>query len=251
MRAIKKLVKCINYIEKLDIDEIKKLNIGIEIQDFTEPNLKDREIKMIIERYKIAFENFKDIKSMHAPFLDLKPASPDLLIREVSYKRYLNTINIAKELNMDYIVFHSQINPYLNEPFLRQLNNNQAKEFWDKILNETEYKGIILIENIFEETPEMLKEYIQTINRPNIKINLDIGHAKLGKVKLEDWIEELKDYIEYMHIHSNDGLYDKHHRLSKEEIDHLYNLLEKYKLNPILSLEYNVENLSEEIKRYI
>lgn len=245
------MVKCISYIEKLDIDEIKRLDIGIEIQDFTEPNLKEREIKSIIESYKIAFQNFKGIKSMHGPFLDLKPASPDLLIREVSYRRYLNTINIAKELELDYIVFHSQINPYINEPYLRQLNNNQAKEFWDKVLNETDYKGIILIENIFEETPEMLKEYIQTINKPNIKINLDIGHANLGKVKLEDWISELKEYIEYMHIHSNDSLYDKHNRLSKEEIDHLYNLLKKYKLNPVLSLEYNVENLREEVKRYI
>ena len=244
-------MKCVNYIEKLDIDEIKKLNIGIEIQDFTEPNLKEREIKLIIEGYKLAFENFKGIRSMHGPFLDLKPASPDLLIREVSYRRYLNTINVAKELEIDYIVFHSQINPYLDEPYLRQLNNNQAKEFWDKILNETGYKGIILIENIFEETPEMLKEYIQTINRPNIKINLDVGHANLGKVKLEDWISQLKDYIEYMHIHSNDGLYDKHHKPSKEEIAYLYSLLEKYKLNPVLSLEYNIENLGEEIKRYI
>ena len=251
MRTIIKLVKCISYIEKLDIDEIKRLDIGIEIQDFTEPNLKEREIKSIIESYKIAFQNFEGIKSMHGPFLDLKPASPDLLIREVSYRRYLNTINIAKELELDYIVFHSQINPYINEPYLRQLNNNQAKEFWDKVLNETDYKGIILIENIFEETPEMLKEYIQTINKPNIKINLDIGHANLGKVKLEDWISELKEYIEYMHIHSNDGLYDKHNRLSKVEIEHLYNLLKKYKLNPVLSLEYTVENLREEVKRYI
>lgn len=134
---------------------------------------------------------------------------------------------------------------------LRKLNNTKSKEFWDKILNETEYKGIILIENIFEETPKMLKEYIEEINRPNIKINLDIGHAKLGKVELEKWIIELKDYIEYMHIHSNDGLYDKHQRPSKGEIDNLYDLLKKHKLNPVLSLEYTIKNLTEEIKRYL
>lgn len=250
MKAIKKLVNCVNYIEKLNIDEIKKLNIGIEIQDFTEVNLKESEIKEIVKSYKSAFQDFTGIKALHGPFLDLKPASPDLLIRQVSYKRYLDTINIGTQLEMDYIIFHSQINPYLNEQSLRKLNNIQAKEFWHKVLEETNYKGIILIENIFEETPHMLKEYIEEINRPNIKINLDIGHAKLGKVGLEEWIKELKDYIAYMHIHTNNSLYDQHKRPSKEEISSLYKLLERYSINPVLSLEYNIDNLAEEIKKY-
>lgn len=251
MRTMKGLVKCIRTIDKLDIEEIQELNIGIEIQDFTEPNLEDDEIKRIIKGYKKAFQNFKGIKSLHGPFLDLKPSSPDLLIREISYKRYLNTINTGTELGIDYLIFHSQINPYLNQPFLRRLNNMQSKEFWDKILSETEYKGIILIENIFEETPKMLKEYIETINISNIKINLDIGHAKLGKAKIEEWIIELKDHIEYIHIHSNDGLYDEHRSPSKEEIDNLKDILRKYKLNPVLSLEYNIDDLAEEVNRYL
>ena len=250
MGIIKKLVKCISYIEKLNIDEIEKLKIGIEIQDFTEPNLKKSEIKKIVETYKKILQDFNGIKALHGPFLDLKPASPDLLIRDISYKRYLDALNIARELNTDYIIFHSQINPYLNNITLRRLNNSQAKELWDKILSETDYRGIILIENIFEESPLMLKEYIKEINKPNVKINLDIGHAKLGKVDLEEWIIELKDYIEYMHIHSNDSLYDTHEKPSNEEISNLYDLLEKYKLNPVLSLEYDTDNLTDEIKRY-
>lgn len=250
MLGIRKLVKCISYIEKLDIDEIKKLGMGIEIQDFTEPNLRDDEIKNIVKKYKKALRDFHGIKSLHGPFLDLKPASPDLAIREISYKRYRDTIDLARDLDMDYIVFHSQINPYLDQPSLRKLNNSQAKDFWDKILNETDYKGIILIENVFEESPKMLKEYIEKINKKNIKVNLDLGHAKLGRVRLEEWIIELKDHIEYMHIHSNNGLYDKHQQPSKEEIKNLYDLLEKYNLDPILALEYNIENLVEESKRY-
>ncbi|HLS53042.1 MAG TPA: hypothetical protein VK031_03650, partial [Tissierellaceae bacterium] len=80
--------------------------------------------------------------------------------------------------------------------------------------------------------------------------NLDIGHAKLGKVPLEEWISQLNDYISYIHIHSNDGLYDRHLELTDKEIERLYLLLDKYKLNPILSLEYKIDNLTKEIKRY-
>lgn len=249
---MKKLVKCINYIDKLDMNEIKALdlNLGIEIQDFTEPNLKDLEIKRILRDYKKAFEDFHGIRALHGPFLDLKPASPDVLIQEISYKRYLDTLKYAKELDMDYVIFHSQINPYLKEPFLRKLNNTQVKEFWNEITQEMDFEGIIVIENIFEQTPTMLKEYIEEVNLPNIKINLDIGHAKLGEVDLEEWIRELKDHIAYMHIHSNDGIYDKHQSPTVEEIHHLYDLLEKYDIDPVLCLEYTVDDFPKEIKKY-
>lgn len=248
---MRKLLKTVNTFEDFHTDIYEKLSIGVEVQDFTEPNLIKEEKDIIINSYKDLFKNFTGIKSLHGPFLDLKPASPDLLIREVSYKRYLEILNIAAELDMDYIVFHSQINPQLNEPFIINLNNMQNKEFWEKILKETKYNGIILIENIFEESPYMLKEYIETMNLPNMKINLDIGHAKLGKSDLEEWLKELKDYIVYMHIHSNNGLYDQHKSPSKDEIENLYKLLAKYQINPILSLEYKTNNLEMEIKRYL
>ncbi|WP_406241713.1 sugar phosphate isomerase/epimerase family protein [Tissierella carlieri] len=247
----RKILKTISTIDSLNIEEFKKLNIGIEMQDFTEPNLSLDEVNMIIHGYKAKLKGFKNIKALHGPFLDLKPSSPDKLIREVSYNRYLYTMNAAKELNIDYLIFHSQINPYLNQPSLIKLNNKQSREFWEQILKEVpDYNGIILLENIFEETPSMLKDLIETINLPNIKINLDIGHAKLGKVKLEEWIKELKDYIFYIHIHSNNGLYDDHKAPIRNEIEDLYYLLDKYNLDPVLSLEYKVDNLEEEMEKY-
>lgn len=247
----RKILKTVSFMDNLNIKELKSVNVGVEIQDFTESNFTRGEKIEVIEFYKKEFKDFNGIKSFHGPFLDLKPASPDKEIRDISYNKYLDNIKVAKELDMDYIIFHSQINPYLKEPNLRKLNNKQHKEAWIKLLEgEPDYKGTILIENIFEEDPIMLKELIETIDLPNIKINLDIGHALLGKVSLEEWISELKDYIVYMHIHSNNGLYDIHSTPSKEEIDELYILLDKYSINPVLSLEYNIENLKEEMQKY-
>ncbi|WP_313757010.1 sugar phosphate isomerase/epimerase [Tissierella sp.] len=247
----RKILRTISTIDSLNIEELKSLNMGVEIQDFTEPNLSILEANKIVSKYKEKFQEFNNIKALHGPFLDLKPSSPDKLIREVSYNRYLYTIKVAKELDIDYLIFHSQINPYLNQPFLRKLNNTQNKEFWEEILKEVpDYKGLILLENIFEETPMMLKELIETINLTNIKVNLDIGHAKLGKVSIEEWIRELKEYIVYIHIHSNDGLYDEHQSPTQDEIRSLYSILDKYGLEPVLSLEYKVDNLKKEIERY-
>lgn len=246
----RKILKTVQIVEDLDIDILNKLDLGVEIQDFTEPNLDEIERASIIRKYKSEFKNLKHIKALHGPFLDLKPSSPDKLIRQVSFNRYLDTLNIANELDIDYIIFHSQINPYLNNPEIEILNNQQSRDMWIELIGQSKYPGIILIENIFEESPLMLKNLIETINMPNIKINLDIGHTKLGKVSLEEWISELKDYIMYMHIHSNEGLYDEHMSPNREEIKDLFYLLHKYNIDPVLSLEYKIENLEEEIKKY-
>lgn len=247
----RRILKTVSTADDLDIEELKEMNIGVEIQDFTEPNLSIEEKREIINFYKKEFKGFNGIKALHGPFLDLKPASPDKDIRALSYKKYLDTLKIAVELEMDYIIFHSQIIPYLNEPRIKELNNKQHRDAWLKLIKEVpDYQGTILLENIFEEGPNMIKELIQTINLPNIKINLDIGHAKLGKASMKEWIRELKDYIVYMHIHSNDGLYDIHSSIDEVEIKELYKLLDKYKINPILSLEYQVEDWESEIKKY-
>jgi len=247
----RKILKAISTIDYLDIDELNSFNIGVEVQDFSEPNLSNEDVERIINRYKEKFNGFNNIRALHGPFLDLKPSSPDKKIREISYFRYRYTLKAAKELDIDYLIFHSQINPHLNHPSLIKINNSQATEFWIKLLEEIpDYKGTILLENIFEDSPYMLKELIKTINLPNIRINLDIGHAKLGRASLEEWISELKDYISYMHVHSNDGIYDLHQSPTGEEVEHLYNLLDKYNINPVLSLEYKVDNLEEELKKY-
>jgi sugar phosphate isomerase/epimerase len=244
----RKILNCISTIDELNLVEYNNLGIGVEIQDFTEPNLSDEEINNLVQNYKRIFKDFKHTKSIHGPFLDLKPSSPDLQIREVSQRKYLRALNIAAELELDYIIFHSQINPDLNEPNLAKLNNRQSREFWVDILKEVkEYKGTIVIENIFEKSPSMLKDLIETVDLPNIKVNLDVGHCRLSDVSLEEWIKELKDYIVYMHLHSNNGIYDQHLKPSKLEIENLYKLLDKYNLNPAIALEYKVDNLENEI----
>lgn len=245
----RKILKCISTIDEFDLEKFQSLDIGVEIQDFTEPNLSDENIIDLIKRYKELFSQFKGIKSLHGPFLDLKPASPDLEIRRVSYNKYLRTFRAAKELDMDYIIFHSQINPYLNDPYLMELNNIQTREFWHKILEDIgDFRGTILIENIFEPTPDLIKERVEKIAIPNIKIILDVGHARLGDVSLEQWVRELKDDLAYVHLHSNDGIHDQHIIPREIELLALKSLFNKYSINPVISLEYRSDNPSREIE---
>src|SRR5690554_4555564 len=123
------IVKAISTWRELDVELFNDLDIGVEIQDFVEPNLNKEELGGIIKYYNEKLGQVRGLKTMHGPFLDLKPSSPDMMIREVSRMKYRATLQIASILKIDHIIFHSQINPYLNQPYLRKLNNSQAKEF--------------------------------------------------------------------------------------------------------------------------
>ena len=245
-----RILKCISTIDYFDTDMYNALGLGVEIQDFTEPNLLDAGWEERVEEYKKALQGFSGTISLHGPFLDLKPTSPDKTIREASAKRYLTTLNIGKELNVEYIIFHSQINPWINEERLKSLNNNLNKEFWREILKQVDdFKGTVLIENIFEDDPILLKELIDTIDLPRIKVCLDIGHAKLSKDKdIEEWIKVLKGDIEYIHLHWNGGIYDEHKKPSCENISCVKGALEKYGINPCIALEYDLSDLKTEVE---
>jgi sugar phosphate isomerase/epimerase len=245
------LIKCISTIEDFKIEEFIENKIGVEIQDFTEPSLLDEGWNQLVNEYKKVLTSFNNTVSIHGPFLDLKPISPDEKIREVSYNRYLTTLNIGKELKSDYIIFHSQINPWINEPYIKNLNNELNKAFFNKILSDVEtFEGKVLLENIFENSPYLLKELIETINLSNVKVCLDIGHAKLREeIPLSVWLEVLKDHIEYIHFHWNGGIYDEHNSPPKEAIEEITELLYKLNIKCKLALEYRVDNLTEEIHR--
>lgn len=246
----RRIVNCISTIKELDVEELNRSGCGVELQDFVEPNLSKEDVEMLIDGYKNRLAQVKGIKSLHGPFLDLKPASPDKEIRRVSQIKYRRTLEIAHELDVQFVVFHSQINPYLNQSFLRELNNKQAAAFWRALMDVTPYKGEVVIENVFEESPYMLRELVDAIDHDSISINLDIGHSNLGSAPLSEWIHVLGDKLTYMHIHGNSGFEDQHIVPSDEKLTSLLEILDKDGLDPVLALEYKIANISEEVQRY-
>ena len=90
-----KILKCISTIDYFDKDFYNAIDIGVEIQDFTEPSLLDSGWKETVEKYKESLQDFSNTLSIHGPFLDLKPISPDRTIKEASINRYITTLNLS------------------------------------------------------------------------------------------------------------------------------------------------------------
>jgi sugar phosphate isomerase/epimerase len=88
------------------------------------------------------------------------------------------------------------------------------------------------------------------VDRKNFGVCLDIGHVlAYSKVDLEAWFSNLGKYIRYLHLHWNDGRCDEHDIPTNDQLKELRDLIQKYKLNPIITMEYSVENIYLETER--
>lgn len=245
-----KLVKLIGDINKSNIDEINNLGIGVEVQSFPQ-SILDEDYSTIISDCKNKLKNFSNVISLHGSSFDLNPGSTDKKVIELTKYRYMQSVEIAKEIGAKYVIFHSQLNPLLSVAKIRKLKLDNQIKFWKDFMNEIDDIDVtILLENEYDENPEEILHIVESVNSPKLRICLDTGHIlAYSKTSLEEWIVSTKDFITYIHLHFNDGKNDSHSKPSNKQLIYFKNIIEEAEINPIVSLEYIFENEVEEINR--
>jgi sugar phosphate isomerase/epimerase len=94
----------------------------------------------------------------------------------------------------------------------------QSILFWKEFLKDDPGVQIVL-ENVLEETPDMLLDVVKGVDDPRLRLCLDIGHANAySQVPVMDWLKMWAPYISHFHIHNNDGSEDQHHALAEGSI---------------------------------
>jgi len=101
-------------------------------------------------------------------------------------------------------------------------------------------------------------DMIQAVNRENVGLTLDVGHANLlGAKAIEEFVTTINDRIFLIHIHDNDGKKDQHRVIGEGTVDfhQLISLLEQAKLNVPLSIEsHSLDDLiksKENLERFL
>lgn len=209
----------------------EKYQAGFEYNDFYNPAVyeNDQEVVARCKEYRSLNRNrSKDI--LHGVFIDTTVTSKDTVIRERS--RYLveKCLEIAGDIGVQGVVFHTgligglEISSYIN-PWLEE-----AAEFWGNIAQENPLLEIYM-ENTFERTPDTLltlADYLAEYS--NFKFCLDYGHAMLTSTPIEKWIEQMQTKIGHIHLNDNDLKNDLHQVPGEGKIDFVKckQLLEKY-----------------------
>ena len=201
----------------------------------------------VLKEYKSVANRLKESGipcNFHAPYEDICPASFDNKIREISEKRLLDTCQIADLFHPQVIVCHTGYWKWIH--YERQdAWLERSIESWTKVSEAAQKNGTrILLENVFDDSPEILERLIQEIGHNKLGICLDIGHLTIfTKYPLKEWLDVLGPYIEELHLHDNHGVFDEHLVMGRGTIDFdpLFQYIKEHGIRPIYTLEQHRE----------
>ena len=215
---------------------------AFEYNDFWNPKVYENpeEVKKRIQLYKSLNRSLEE-DTLHGVFLDMSIVSKDMLIREYSGKCYRQSMEIANELGVKGVVFHSGLIGNLTVDYYIREWLLQSEAFFRELA--ILYPDIeIYLENTFEQTPDVLvtlKKRMSDVDR--FKLCLDYGHACLSKTDPTEWVLKMAPYIGHMHVNDNDLMNDLHLGVGEGQIDFIRwkQLLEQNGVNTSVLLELN------------
>jgi sugar phosphate isomerase/epimerase len=187
------------------VDLCQNNGFGIELAAFSSIDVANNTGET--EFYRKGISRLSN-RSLHGPYLDLYPGSPDVNMRKITFSCFEQIYEIAQKLDIHHIIFHHNYDPSACTPtqWLKY-----SKEFWLNYLTAKSKDVQVHLENIMDKDPGLILELVREVDSPNLDIALDIGHMHVySTMPLQKWIESLKDQIGYVHLHDNHGQEDEH-----------------------------------------
>lgn len=191
-----------------------KCPVGIEVQGLYFPDVLD-DMTEALAAYQSRLADFDGPISLHGPFMDLVPGSPDALIRQATLTRFTQALEVAAALHASHVVIH---NGYIAYPASLDKWVARAASVWRAVLPHTPEGTRIHLENLLEQEPAAILELLSVLDDPRMGICLDIGHAHFYGAPVLGWVQKLGARITYVHLHDNHGVWDEHLPLGQGNI---------------------------------
>ena len=191
--------------------------LGVEIAEFCTAFNMDRNFEIWDAGVKLQMQGVERF-IFHAPFNELCPAAIDPLIVEVAKKRYAQACALMRGYGINTMIVHSGFIPILYDETWFAAN---SIEFWKEFISDKPDGFNLYLENVFEQTPGMLREIARGVNDEKFRLCFDVGHAGLycDSVSLVEWAEQVTPFLGHVHLHNNNGENDTHNVLSDGKID--------------------------------
>jgi sugar phosphate isomerase/epimerase len=233
-------------------DYAGKTGYDFEVIDFAFPNILDSEYISVVKRYKAESRFPEKIIGMHGAFLDLYINSPDPAIKKVAQERIVRNLEIAKDLNIQYVAFHTNFLPMIEKESYYRNWVNAHVDFWKEIVEK--FKITVLLENMWDKKPDGIAEVIEKVNSPYLKVLFDTGHANVfSKVPIKNWFEKLGKNIVYIQLNDNMGDGDSELPAGKGSVDwkEFDSLVKQHCDTPLVCLEVKDLNWVKETVEYL
>lgn len=189
--------------------------------------------------------------TIHGPFFDLCPGSVDPGIREVSRFRLRRLFEIAERVSPVQIVCHTGFDPRHHRGQKEVWLANSLKAWGPAVERAARVGSPLLLENVWEEDPDLHLRLFEEIDSPWFGFCLDTGHQNaFSRTPLDAWLEATAGRLKEIHLHDNDGSWDDHLPIGEGNIDFdlLFGFLGKNGMRPVLTLEpHKVEHLYQSL----
>lgn len=205
------------YISTIATDAVEaahKHGMGLEIAEFCTARKMDEQFRETDAAVRKKLEGIEK-SVLHAPFNELFPCAIDPKARTLAAERYRQAIDLAVKYGAEKVVIHGGYNPWIFYPVWYV---EQSIEFWKAFLADAP-DAIIVLENVLEETPDMLLDIVKGVADPRLRLCLDVGHVNTySRMPVMDWLMRWTPYLSHFHIHNNDGSRDSHSALRQGTI---------------------------------
>ncbi len=235
------------------VELANELNLGLEISRFGKLKELDEYFDDTLNRYEDAVKDLEGPLALHGFFSNLCPTSKDKGIKDVSVKRYYQSLEIASRLGAKTVVFHTCFNNLLKQKVYRDNFFHSSVEFYNELIPHFEERNITaVIENVHEPDFDMIRNIIAAVNSPHLKAAIDIGHLNLhSEIPVKDWIKNYGIMLHHMHFHNNYGDEDAHQSLKKgtADVKKVLLALKEMQIYPGITFEiFEHDDLIESIK---
>ena len=182
--------------------------------------------------------------NFQSPFMDLAQGVLDELFLEVTDRRLQETMELVPVFRPQSGVFHTGYDERRYHAHRAEwLSGSLAT--WEPLVQQAEEMGVVIhLENVYEQTPEMILTLIEEMDSENLGFCLDMGHMNVfGEVTLSEWLDALGPHLKEVHLHDNNGLSDSHGPIGSgtAPFKELFQYLHDQEKRPVVTLEPHEE----------
>jgi sugar phosphate isomerase/epimerase len=158
--------------------------------------------------------------TLHGPFMDLAPGSPDPAVRSLTRSRLDPMVRLAGLFEAKAVVCHAGYDRrrygLMQEAWLEK-----SLEVWSWLGERVQNAGSgLMLENVYEDGPQDFLPLFRGLDPLNVGFCLDTGHAAaFSRTGLDEWVAVLHPYLGQLHLHDNHGDMDEHLALGNGLID--------------------------------
>ena len=194
----------------------EKYDLGLEIAEYcTAYNMDEHftEYDVIVREKMKSANNFV----FHAAFNELCPAAIDPLVLEIAKRRFKQAMELSLSYGINRMVVHSGYIPLV---YHKSWFEERSILFWREFFKDVPDEMVIFLENVMEDSPELLTNIVRGVGDPRFQMCLDVGHVNvISDVPYSEWIGCMAPYLAHVHIHNNYGKRDIHNSVGNGEID--------------------------------